>query len=530
MKIAMAVAVIAGVAGTASALPPNAPANLRPGANHHTGDDGFVATEGRAPSDGDEKLRMHDHFVAVRARLAAGTATRPELAAQRQKLLAALDRYIAAGTTPENEHLPWRTPVFIDDRGTICAVGYLIQDSAGRELAEKVAASHRYSFIEDIARDMPEVRDWVAASGFTLDEIGQIQPGYMGPQILQWRSGIFFVDSTQVTDGDYDGDGHLHGRLRHGHMTGPWLGHDDDGKITGSGMFHAGAGRWTSYFATGSKLAEGRFEDNAPEGRWKFYFASGRLAAEGRFHGGVRTGAWTFFYDVDGAHAIAAGAFGRRGYVSGTWKHYDPAGKLVATSRIADIPDGWTRDENLFAPTSFVVDLARDGDGVRHRVHEGAISGDSHRLDELVSRDGAERVYYLYDRDLAFDDTGHLLVKTELGWRSDRCAWSARAHRAARAGDIVALHGQIWDAKADGCERGAVVSDERSKRIDALVGALASAKAASSEQLTDLALGNSPDAQLADALLANMEWDIEWPHIDGLLAHVFHTLPGYSES
>src|SRR6476659_2669563 len=88
------------LASTASfALPPNAPRHLRTGANHHTGDDGFVAHQGHAPTPGeDEKLRMHEHFVAVRARLAAKPATRPELEARRQQILAHLDAYIAKGT------------------------------------------------------------------------------------------------------------------------------------------------------------------------------------------------------------------------------------------------------------------------------------------------------------------------------------------------------------------------------------------------------------------------------------------------
>ncbi|MEO7735099.1 MAG: hypothetical protein ABIY55_29355, partial [Kofleriaceae bacterium] len=76
-----------GALGTSAALPPNAPATLRAGANHHTGDDGFVAHLGRAPRVGEEKLRMHEHFVAVRARLAARKATRPELEATRQQIL-----------------------------------------------------------------------------------------------------------------------------------------------------------------------------------------------------------------------------------------------------------------------------------------------------------------------------------------------------------------------------------------------------------------------------------------------------------
>src|SRR5262245_47898614 len=211
--------------GTSSALPPNAPPGLREGANHHTADDGFVAHQGREPRPGEERLRMREHFLAVRARLAAKPATRPDLEAKRKRILALLDAYIAKGTTPENDHLPWRTPVFIDDKGTICAVGYLIEQTAGRPLAESIASSHRYSFIEDIAKDMPEVRDWVAESGFTLDELGQIQPGYQGPDVLMWSPGLFAdaedIDK-RITNGAWERDG-LHGMLRKGKMEGVWM-------------------------------------------------------------------------------------------------------------------------------------------------------------------------------------------------------------------------------------------------------------------------------------------------------------------
>ena len=56
--------------------------------------------------------------------------------------------------------------MFIDDHHTICAVGYLIEQSAGRPLAEKIAQQHRYDFIEDIAADMPEVQAWIAVGRF----------------------------------------------------------------------------------------------------------------------------------------------------------------------------------------------------------------------------------------------------------------------------------------------------------------------------------------------------------------------------
>lgn len=114
------------VATTALALPPGAAERgFRDGANHHLGDDSFVARVGRAPTPTDsEPLRMRTHLQYVRELLAQRPPTRPELAARRAELLGYLDDYIARGVAPRNEALPWRSPVFIDDDGHICAVGY----------------------------------------------------------------------------------------------------------------------------------------------------------------------------------------------------------------------------------------------------------------------------------------------------------------------------------------------------------------------------------------------------------------------
>src|SRR5262249_35476371 len=132
------------ISTSAYALPPGAEGPLRQGANHHIGDASFIAKFGRAPTGHDsERLRMTLHLQHVHDWLAARPATRPELAARRQAILGALDAYIKKGTTPRNTDLPWRTPVFIDEAGTICAVGYLIESTEGRALPEKIAKLHR---------------------------------------------------------------------------------------------------------------------------------------------------------------------------------------------------------------------------------------------------------------------------------------------------------------------------------------------------------------------------------------------------
>lgn len=191
VSITLSVSLLAAATTTAFALPPGADPALRSGANHHVGDESFIDAFGRAPTPHDsERVRMTTHLQHVRDWLASRPATRPELAAKRAAILAAFDAYIAKGTTPKNSNLPWRTPVFIDEEGTICAVGYLIESSVGRALPEKIALAHRYDFIETIAADMPEVAAWVRDSGFTLEEIGSIQPAYWSPRSMVGAAGI----------------------------------------------------------------------------------------------------------------------------------------------------------------------------------------------------------------------------------------------------------------------------------------------------------------------------------------------------
>src|SRR4051812_33815028 len=102
--VSLGLAVLLGLVRTSAAQSPNTDPSFRDGANHHLGDDAFRSLFGREPTDADEKLRMHTHFVAVKQLLAKRPATRPELEAKRAQILAYFDDYIAKGTTPKNEH------------------------------------------------------------------------------------------------------------------------------------------------------------------------------------------------------------------------------------------------------------------------------------------------------------------------------------------------------------------------------------------------------------------------------------------
>lgn len=182
--IALGVALIctALIGLTACAAVDDAP--LRGGTvNAVLGDASYRARFGHAPdAETDEVTRIQTHLAFVED-LLRGAGTAGLAPAQRAARLAALEHlaeYREAGSFPTNEVLPGRRlPVFIDAHGAICAVGYLVERSAGRDAAEAIAAVHRYDYVEDMT--LPLVDEWAVANGFTRRELAMIQPAYDFP-------------------------------------------------------------------------------------------------------------------------------------------------------------------------------------------------------------------------------------------------------------------------------------------------------------------------------------------------------------
>lgn len=401
---------------------------FREGANHHVGDDSFAALYGRLPGPGDgEALRMHAHFTHVRSWLATRSPTKPELAERRKEILGYFDEYIAKGTTPKNAHVAWRTPVFIDDHGTICAVGYLIERTAGRPLAEKIAREHRYNVLEDIAAAMPEVRAWIDSSGFTLEELASVQPGYVPP--VTW-------DSQDVTG--------------------------DVAKLEAVGLpTEEKSGTWRSAYPNGERLAEGKFVDKWPNGTWRFYHPSGNLAARGNFVYGQRDGEWTFFHDSKDPIKKAVGSFSM-GTLIEEWHHYDSTGKLVATAKPAS--------PTPFRGAGFLTNVMPSPDRVRQWVHQGFVAGTRHRLDYLA--DGTEQLYVHDTADIAYDAGGHKLARAADGtWQSSDCHWNRVRKQSALSGDVVTLHGLTLD-REESCTDARPIPDARAKHIEAMLRSL----------------------------------------------------------
>ena len=390
----------------------------RAGANHHLGDDSFVAAFGRAPTVADgEKLRMHVHLRYVHDLLAARSATSPGLSARRTELLGYLADYLAAGITPVNDYVPYRNPVFIDRAGRICAVGYLIERSVGRSVAEGIAATHRLDYLEDIAATMPEVSRWIATSGFTLDELASIQPGYPGPDVQHQTGWLVAREDNEFqaplgeplpADGVYaDEDTGMTGTFRGGQMIGVWT-RTVDGITIGKGTFTRGSGTWTSFHANGRKLAEGPYRNSHANGVWRIYHPSGRLAATGPMRAGRRDGSWTLFYDNPASTVVSRGSFSA-GQTDGGWKHYDERGTLVATSS----GGAWG---------GLSLDIEPGRDGVRREVHTG-FPADNWRLDGFYL--GKDRLYVSHDGAMFDGDSRKLTVDGDV-WTAQACKWSAK--------------------------------------------------------------------------------------------------------
>ena len=148
--------------------------------NRALGDASFLLRYGTSPDHTtNEQLRIKTHLAFVASLLRQKDLSQLPLQQQRNrlKLLRHLQQYIIDGKFPVNEKYPGiRRPCFIDNHGNICAVGYLIEKTAGRAVAENINSKHQYDYIVDMKE--PVIEQWADEFGLTLDECAMIQPSY----------------------------------------------------------------------------------------------------------------------------------------------------------------------------------------------------------------------------------------------------------------------------------------------------------------------------------------------------------------
>ena len=118
----------------------------------------------------------------------------------RLKLLNELNGYWKAETFPTNDYLLCKNPVFIDRKGTHCAVGYLMMQSGHDDLAKRIDANEKFAYVRQIKTE--GVKAWADENGFTVDELAWIQPGYPPlTTVVDMEGGLNGPVNTIAVDG-----------------------------------------------------------------------------------------------------------------------------------------------------------------------------------------------------------------------------------------------------------------------------------------------------------------------------------------
>lgn len=144
------------------------------------GDASWIAAHGEAPVEQwHEQERIQCHLLYAAELLSASPSDHLS-ATQRSNRLHLMDLlrdYARAGVFPDNFDVEGgRRPCFIDDEGKICAVGYLVEQTLGREVAEAINDQFQYATIGEM--DLDFLGEWMSEYGVTLRDLATIQPTY----------------------------------------------------------------------------------------------------------------------------------------------------------------------------------------------------------------------------------------------------------------------------------------------------------------------------------------------------------------
>jgi hypothetical protein len=169
------------------------PTNFYNSVNAILGDISFIEKFGVTPTlETKEDLRLKTHLEYVENLLRGRDASMlsKEQKQNRKTMLDLLHDYRTAGVFPKNYDFPdQRIPCFIDKDGRICAVGYLIEQTAGRHAAEEINSKFKYEYL--LAMNDQRIDDWIDASGLTKEECAMIQPTYgPGPNYVSPGYGV----------------------------------------------------------------------------------------------------------------------------------------------------------------------------------------------------------------------------------------------------------------------------------------------------------------------------------------------------
>lgn len=144
------------------------------------GDQSYILKYGEVPNEfTPDQVRIATHLEYAEFVLRSKDVSEMsiEQIQKRTHLLDLLHEYWTRGIFPNNsDEVDERRPCFIDHNGTICAVGYLIEQTAGHDVAELI--NERFMYNEILEMNDPVVINWIEECGLTREECAMIQPGY----------------------------------------------------------------------------------------------------------------------------------------------------------------------------------------------------------------------------------------------------------------------------------------------------------------------------------------------------------------
>ena len=146
--------------------------------NKIVGNSGYETRYGRAPDRATTEQDLIVSHLAYVYELLASTNPdlSPQLSSARTRNLGRLRDYIDTGLFPVNSQLSERSPVFVDEYGTRCAVAHLYELDRGTDATLQAAARFRHALIEEI--NFEDLAHWQVQSGLSVRELAMIQPTY----------------------------------------------------------------------------------------------------------------------------------------------------------------------------------------------------------------------------------------------------------------------------------------------------------------------------------------------------------------
>jgi hypothetical protein len=146
-----------------------------------TGPSPVAPTRDQAEALEREAIASHLRRVEEALRKAPTDHLDEDRRAARIALLDELRAYREAGAFPRNLAAPGRVPVFVDDRGIHCAVGYLLHRTGADEIVQSIRESRNLALLPDLL-DEPGLAGWLDAHGLEAGEAAWIQPMYCNIQ------------------------------------------------------------------------------------------------------------------------------------------------------------------------------------------------------------------------------------------------------------------------------------------------------------------------------------------------------------